>query len=62
MKYTYTCGMDNYVMSVEAQDDNEAVRKIKELGRKHIKESHANAAPMTDQEFEKDIRAHWKKA
>jgi|GEM_PF-4942134 len=62
MKYTYSCGMDDYRMTVEAKTDDEAVGKLRELGKQHVKQSHANAAPMTDAEFEADIRAKMKKS
>jgi hypothetical protein len=61
MKYTFNCTMDKAVLSVEAKDDAEAVKKLMVVGKKHIKEMHPTAAPMTDAETEKMFRSGWKK-
>jgi hypothetical protein len=61
MKYTFNCPMDNVAFSVEAKDDNEAIRKLTVLGKKHTKEAHLSATPMTDAEWAKFIRDGLKK-
>jgi hypothetical protein len=61
MKYSFTCTLDSVVLSVEAKDEKEAAQKLTVLGKKHVKESHPNASPWTDAEWEKAIRAQWKK-
>jgi len=61
MKYSFTCTSDGAVLTVEAKDDKEAAQKLTVLGKKHVKESHPSASPMTDAEWEKTLRAEWKK-
>ena len=61
MKYSFNCTLDKVVLSAEAKDDKEAVQKLTVLGRKHVKDAHAGASPMTDAEWEKFLRAKWKK-
>jgi len=61
MKYEFACTLDGVVLSVEAKDDKEAARKLTVLGKKHVNDSHPSASPMTDDEWEKYIRARWRK-
>jgi hypothetical protein len=61
MKYTFNCTIDKAVLTVEAQNDAEAMKKLMAVGKKHIKGSHPTAAPMTDAEMEKMFRSGWKK-
>ncbi len=61
MKYSFTCTLDNVVLSAEAKDDKEAVQKLTVLGKKHVKDAHPGASPMSDAEWEKFLRAEWKK-
>ena len=61
MKYSFTCKPDGTVMSVDANTDADAIKKLTVLGKKHVKKAHPTATPMTDQEWEKFLRAEWKK-
>jgi len=61
MKYTFTCPMDNEVLSTDAKDDKEAIQKLTVLGKKHGQEAHLNAAPMTDAEWAKFLQEGLKK-
>ncbi len=61
MKYTFSCTMDNAVLSVDAKNDAEAVNKLIVEGKKHVQKAHSNATPMSDAEWEKMIRSGWKK-
>jgi hypothetical protein len=61
MKYSFTCKADGEVLSVEAKDDKEALRKLMVLGKKHVKDAHRGASPMTATEWQKFLRAEWKK-
>ena len=61
MKYSFTCQADGAVLSVEAKDDKEAAQKLIVLGKKHFKGAHGDALPMTDAEWNKFVRALWKK-
>jgi hypothetical protein len=61
MKYLFTCKLDGEALSVEAKNDKEAVQKLTVLGKKHVKEAHKTASPMTDAEWDKFIRTDWKK-
>lgn len=61
MKYSFSCTMDNAVLSVEAKNDAEALKKLMVEGRKHVKAAHPDATPMSDAEWEKTLRAGWKK-
>jgi hypothetical protein len=53
--------MDKKVLSVEAKSEAEAVKKLTELGKKHILQAHPNATPIPEAWWEKQIRAGWKK-
>ena len=60
MKYTFTCTPDGHVMAVEAKNDEAALKKLRKLGKKHVKKAHPQAQPMTDAEWDKEIKAGWK--
>jgi hypothetical protein len=61
MKYSFTCMQDGEVLSVEAKTDKEAAHKLAILGKKHVRDTHPNASPMSDAEWEKFVRSVWKK-
>lgn len=61
MRYSYHCTMDKTVLSVEAKNEAEAVKKLTELAKKHVMQAHPNATPMSDAWWEKELRAGWKK-
>jgi hypothetical protein len=61
MKYSFTCKLDGMVLSAEAKDDKEGAQKLTVLAKKHVEESHPGASLMTNAEWEKFIRADWKK-
>lgn len=61
MKYTFTCPADGQVLSTTAENDDEAMNKLLELGKKHLDEYHKGQLPMTEEEAKNLIRALWKK-
>ncbi|MGZ7066268.1 MAG: hypothetical protein ACXVI6_07935 [Candidatus Aminicenantales bacterium] len=61
MKYSFTCAPDGVVLSTEANTDEEALTKLVELSKKHMKEFHKNQAPVSDAESRKFIKSIWKK-
>ncbi|MGA2533762.1 MAG: hypothetical protein ABSG19_12090 [Candidatus Aminicenantales bacterium] len=61
MKYSFTCAPDGVVLSTEAKTDEEALTKLVELGKKHMKEFHKGQAPVSDAESKKMIQSVWKK-
>lgn len=61
MKYTFICQPDGAVLSVEANDDKEAVQKLTVVGKKHMEDFHPDASSMTDAEWETYLRKEWKK-
>jgi hypothetical protein len=61
MKYSFTCAPDGVVLSTEAKTDDEALTKLAELSKKHLKEFHKDQSPMSDAESKKFIKSVWKK-
>ena len=61
MKYSFTCAPDGAVLSTEAKTDEEALNKLVELAKKHMKEFHKSQAPVSDAESRKFIKSAWKK-
>ncbi len=54
------CPMCEEVMMVEADDEMEAMKMMKEKGNAHMMEMHKDAPMMTDEESEKMIKENWK--
>jgi hypothetical protein len=61
MKYSFTCQPDGQVLSVEAKNDDEGLKKLLVVNKKHMKEFHKDLPPQTDEEMKKFIRSIWKK-
>jgi hypothetical protein len=61
MKYSFTCPADNQVLSTTANTDDEAMKKLLEIGNKHMKQFHKDMPPMSEEEARKMIRSVWKK-
>jgi hypothetical protein len=61
MKYSFTCAPDGAALSTEAKTDEEALTKLVELAKKHMKEFHKGQAPVSDAESRKFIQSIWKK-
>ena len=61
MKYMMECPMCHYMLNVDADDDMEAMSKMKDTGGKHLMEMHKDAPPMSDDDMEKMIKNSWKK-
>ena len=62
MKYSFTCPAPcNYQIKVDAQYDDEAVRKIMEEGKIHAKKAHPDMPPMTEEQMKSMLRAGMKK-
>jgi hypothetical protein len=62
MKYSFTCPPDGVVLSTEAKNDAEALKKLVELSKKHAKEFHTGQPAMSDGEsMKKMIKAVWRK-
>lgn len=63
MKYSITCPPPcNHTIRVDARNDDEAIKKIMEEGKEHVKRSHPDEASMSDAELSKMVRANMKKA
>ncbi len=62
MTYSFKCpGACNYVVKVDAGNDDEAVRKIIKEGEVHRKQAHPEMPPMTDEQLGTIIRSGMKK-
>lgn len=61
MKYSFTCPADSQVLSVEANNDEEALKRLMAVGEKHHKAYHKDATPMTEEETKKMFKSGWKK-
>jgi hypothetical protein len=61
MKYSFTCAPDGAVLSTEATTDEEALTKLVELAKKHMKEFHKDQPPISDADSRKFIKSVWKK-
>lgn len=63
MTYTFTCaqGHEPQSWSVEADNDDDAVTKIKEATGSHLAEAHADMQ-MSDEEADAMIRSNWTKS
>lgn len=66
MKYTFTCPVDGYVSTVDAENDDEAVQKLMEAGKVHMadpayQQGHQAAPPVADEEMAQMVRSGMKK-
>jgi hypothetical protein len=61
MKYSFTCQPDGVLLSTEAKNDDEALTKLVEISKTHIKTFHKDLKPMSDEESKKFIKSVWKK-
>jgi hypothetical protein len=61
MRYSLMCPPDGIVLSTEAKDDAEALKKLTELSKKHMAEYHKGQPPMSEVESIKMIKSMWKK-
>ncbi len=61
MKYTFNCTPHKYEMKVEAKDDQEALKKLREMAKQHMMKDHSMDKPMTDAEIDKMLMSGWKK-
>ncbi len=63
MKYSLNCPSPcNYKIDVDAQNDDEAVRKIMEKGKVHAEQAHPGMPPMTETQMKEMIRANMQRA
>jgi hypothetical protein len=61
MKYLLKClGACNYVVSVEAKNDDEAVGKIIKEGGGHRKQAHPDMPLMTEDQLKSIVRSDMK--
>ncbi len=63
MKYSLSCPSPcKYTINVDAQSDDEAIRKIMEEGKMHAKKAHPDMPPMTEDQMKDMVRANMQKA
>jgi predicted small metal-binding protein len=62
MKYSFTCPAPcNYEIKIDAQNDDEALKKIMEAGGVHAKKAHPDMPPMTEEKLKNMFRSGMKK-
>ncbi|MBI2594585.1 hypothetical protein HYW39_02705 [Candidatus Curtissbacteria bacterium] len=63
MTYTFTCaqGHEPMTFTVEAENDDEALQKIKEQTQGHVAEKHPELASMPEDQVNNMIMSNWKK-
>ena len=62
MKYSFTCPPPcNYEIKIDAQNDDEALKKIMEAGAVHAKKAHPDMPPMTEEKLKNMFRSGMKK-
>ncbi len=63
MKYTLSCPSPcNYTIKVDAQSDDEAIKKIMEEGKDHVKKAHPDMPPMTEDQMKEMVRTNMRRA
>lgn len=50
------------MMTVDAENDDDALAKFMVSGKEHMAQAHADAPPMSDEEMENMVRTGMKKA
>lgn len=63
MKYTFECsqGHEPMTMTVEAENDDEAMEQMMGQAKAHLGEHHPDMANMSDDEVKNMIMQGWKK-
>ncbi len=62
MEYSFKCpGTCNYEVTLEAKNNDEAVRKIIKEGEDHRKQAHPDMPPMTEGQLKIIVRSGMKK-
>ena len=62
MKYSFKCPAPcNQELKVDAQNDDEAMKKLMEAGKVHVKAAHPNMPPKSEQEMKDMLKAGMKK-
>lgn len=61
MKYSFKCPGCGHVISVEAENDDEAIGKLNAQGAIHAKEIHPEMPPMSDEDMTNMVRAGMQK-
>ena len=62
MRYSFKCpGSCNYVVMINARNDDKAVDTIIETGEVHRKQAHADIPPMTKEQLRNIVRSGMKK-
>lgn len=61
MKYSFNCPAGDKVLTVDAKNDDEAMKKLMEAGKMHMKEAHADMPAMSDEKMKKTMRSEMKK-
>ena len=60
MTYSFQCQCGQ-TLSVDAQNDDEALGKLMDVGADHMPAVHPNAPPMSDEEMKNMLRSGMKK-
>jgi len=62
MNYSMTCPNPcNQVIRVDAQNDDEAINKLMEAGKEHLKAKHPEMPPMPEAHMISMLKANMKK-
>ncbi len=61
MQYTFTCAEHNAVLTAEARNDSEALKKLTKSAKEHMRTAHAGSKPMTDKQIRQMLCDGWKK-
>jgi hypothetical protein len=59
-KYMMNCPVCSMELSVEANDEDEAMMQMKEAAKSHMMEAHKDAPMAEDAELEKMIKEGWR--
>jgi hypothetical protein len=62
VKYSFKCPAPcNEEIKVDAENDDDAVKKLMVAGKAHIKAAHPDMPPMTDEQMKSMLKAAMKK-
>lgn len=62
MKYSFKCPGCGHVLSVETENDDEAIQKLNAQGTIHAKEVHPDQPEMSEEEMTQMVRAGMQKS
>ncbi|MDI6857999.1 MAG: hypothetical protein QME71_06760 [Dehalococcoidia bacterium] len=62
MKYSFTCPACGHPLTVEAQNDEDAVERLMERGESHMLEMHPESSNVSEEEMRGMVRSQMRKA